>query len=62
MNEGTVSSGVALRPRPIEVQPRFLGFQEKEKKYFFFWFFIINTCHVFAYISVTIIYIDLLIY
>jgi hypothetical protein len=26
MNEGTVSSGVALRPRPIEVQPRFFGF------------------------------------
>lgn len=25
MKEGTVSSGVALRPRPTEVQPHFLG-------------------------------------
>ena len=31
MKEGTVSRGVALRPRPTEVQPHFLG-----SNYFFF--------------------------
>lgn len=37
MKEGTVSSGVALRPRPTEVQPHFLG--SKNLNLFFWNFF-----------------------
>lgn len=36
MKEGTVSSGVALRPRPTEVQPHFLGSKKKLLLLFFF--------------------------
>ena len=43
VNEGTVSSGVALRPRPIEVQPRFQVSKKKKKN----WFFISLQCHVY---------------
>ena len=47
MKEGTVSSGVALRPRPTEVQPHFLG----SKKFgIFFMFF---KCHLYLTTSVT---------
>ena len=53
MKEGTVSSGVALRPRPTEVQPHFLG-----SKWFLLiiiWiFFIISKCHFCILTSVTI--------
>ena len=49
MKEGTVSRGVALRPRPTEVQPRFLGSNN------LIWnFFIISKCHFCILTSVTI--------
>ena len=51
MKEGTVSSGVALRPRPTEVQPHFLG----SKK--IIWNFFMNyKCHVSLPTSVTILF------
>lgn len=43
MKEGTVSSGVALRPRPTEVQPHFLGSK------CIFWNFLIFVSVTFAY-------------
>ncbi len=51
MNEGTVSRGVALRPRPTEVQPCFLG----SNIYIIWNFFIFLKCHVCVPISVTIL-------
>ena len=53
MKEGTVSSGVALRPRPTEVQPHFLG-----SKWIFWNFFIISKCHVSILTSVTILFLS----
>ena len=49
MKEGTVSSGVALRPRPTEVQPHFLG-----SNIIIGIFFKNCKCHVSILISVTI--------
>ena len=51
MKEGTVSSGVALRPRPTEVQPHFLG-----SKCIFWNFFNICKCHFCILTSVTILF------
>jgi len=48
MKEGTVSSGVALRPRPTEVQPHFLG--SKFLNYIRFGFFFLMI------LSVTFVY------
>ena len=53
MKEGTVSSGVALRPRPTEVQPHFLGSKWNIN---FGIFFIILKCHVCILTSVTIFF------
>ena len=47
MKEGTVSSGVALRPRPTEVQPHFLGSNN------YFGIFIYCMCHIYLPTSVT---------
>ena len=53
MKEGTVSSGVALRPRPTEVQPHFLGSKWLEN---YLDFFNICKCHFCILTSVTILF------
>ena len=65
MKEGTVSSGVALRPRPTEVQPHFLGSKwninfgiffyniEVSRLYIDFCYHILLVCHFCILISVT---------
>ena len=56
MNEGTVSRGVALRPRPTEVQPCFLG----SNIYYleFFYIFEVSRLHIdFCYHIIIFIYI-----
>ena len=63
MKEGTVSSGVALRPRPTEVQPHFLGsnlifgiFYNMQVSHLHidFCYHIISMCHFRILTSVTI--------
>lgn len=57
MKEGTVSSGVALRPRPTEVQPCFLG----SNIYYleFFYIFEVSRLHIdFCYHIIIFIYFE----
>ena len=69
MKEGTVSSGVALRPRPTEVQPHFLGSKciniyileffynmQVSRLHIDFCYHIISNCHICILTSVTILF------